>query len=89
MLAHAIVTGQVQGVGFRYTAQQHAEQYNLKGWVQNQPDGSVELEVEGEDSQVESFLQKLRKGFSPSIHVHDIEVTTQQKEQGFRRFSIK
>ncbi|SFA74910.1 acylphosphatase [Lentibacillus halodurans] len=89
MLAHVIVSGRVQGVGFRYTAQQHANQYNLNGWVQNKSDGTVELELEGDDSQVHTFLSELEKGFSPFIHVRDMQVDTQREEKGYSDFSIR
>lgn len=89
MLVHIVVSGRVQGVGFRYTAQQHARQHHLNGWVQNKSDGTVELEVEGRDTQVHTFLQELEKGFSPFIHVEDMQIDTRQEEKGYREFSIK
>ena len=39
--------GRVQGVGFRYQAQKYASAYGLKGWVRNEYDGSVTMEVQG------------------------------------------
>ncbi|HLS10003.1 acylphosphatase [Lentibacillus sp.] len=89
MHAHVIVSGRVQGVGFRFTAQQKAVQYNVNGWVQNKSDGTVELEVEGNDHQVNTFLNELKKGFNPAIKVEDMQVDTQQDEKGYRHFSIK
>ena len=46
---HIIFYGRVQGVGFRYYAVQKANQLGLTGWVKNLYDGSVEMEVEGEE----------------------------------------
>lgn len=89
MHAHIIVMGHVQGVGFRYTTQQYANQYNLNGWVQNKSDGTVELEVEGNDGHVHSFLNELEKGFSPFIRVQDMQVNTQHEEKGYKAFMIK
>ncbi|TFJ93862.1 acylphosphatase [Lentibacillus salicampi] len=89
MLAHVIVSGRVQGVGFRFSTQQQAGHYHLNGWVQNKSDGTVELEVEGRDRQVHTFLNELKKGFSPSIKVTDMQVDTQQDEKGYSGFSIK
>ncbi len=40
--------GQVQGVGFRYQARRYASAYGLKGWVRNEYDGSVTMEVQGQ-----------------------------------------
>ncbi|MFD1360504.1 acylphosphatase [Lentibacillus salinarum] len=85
MLAHVIVSGRVQGVGFRYATKQYANAYHLNGWVQNKSDGTVELEVEGEDSQVHAFLKQLEEGFRPFIRVRDIKVDTRQ-EEGYRIF---
>ncbi|QKY71611.1 acylphosphatase [Lentibacillus sp. CBA3610] len=89
MHAHIIANGRVQGVGFRYSAQQYAKEYNLNGWVQNKSDGSVELEVEGSDSQVHSFMTDLESGFSPFIRIEDMQIDTQQEEKGYKTFSIR
>jgi acylphosphatase len=50
------ITGRVQGVGFRYHTQKKAEQFNIKGFVKNQPDGTVYIEAEGEEIDLERFL---------------------------------
>ncbi|RLD95512.1 MAG: acylphosphatase, partial [Bacteroidetes bacterium] len=42
-----VVHGRVQGVGFRYAARNQARSLGLKGWVENQPDGSVRTLVQG------------------------------------------
>ncbi|ALX47906.1 acylphosphatase [Lentibacillus amyloliquefaciens] len=89
MHAHITVNGRVQGVGFRYSARQRADQYYLNGWVQNKSDGTVELEVEGDDTNVHSFLNDLEKGFSPFIHVRDMQVDTRHEEKGYENFSIR
>jgi acylphosphatase len=49
-------SGRVQGVGFRYTAQQLAAGHAVAGYVRNCPDGGVELVAEGETDEVEPFL---------------------------------
>ena len=51
--------GNVQGVGFRYTACRTAGGYDVTGSVRNMPDGSVECVVEGEAAQVEAFIADL------------------------------
>ena len=49
-------SGLVQGVGFRYEAQRIASQLDLVGWVRNQGDGSVVVELEGKANYIEAFL---------------------------------
>lgn len=49
-------SGLVQGVGFRYEAQRIASQLDLLGWVRNQGDGSVVVELEGKANYIEAFL---------------------------------
>lgn len=56
------LTGRVQGVGFRYFAESAALVEGLTGWVQNQPDGSVEVVAEGDRESVVRFEAKLRRG---------------------------
>ena len=46
---HIVFYGRVQGVGFRYYAVNKANQLGLTGWVKNLPDGTVEMEVQGEE----------------------------------------
>ena len=51
------VTGRVQGVSFRFHAEQEAQRLGLTGWVRNEPDGSVALHVEGEPDAVEDLVE--------------------------------
>lgn len=60
----AIFKGQVQGVGFRYTAQETAERLGLVGWVKNLDDGDVKAIVEGEESMVEEFVRAMEGRFT-------------------------
>ena len=60
---HAFFSGRVQGVGFRYTAERIAEDFPITGFVRNLPDGRVELLVEGDEVDLEGFIQKIRKSF--------------------------
>ena len=59
---HAVVTGRVQGVGFRWATRHEAQRLGLAGFVRNLPDGSVEVEAEGEADVVGHFLQWLELG---------------------------
>lgn len=56
------VHGQVQGVTFRYSALAHARRWRVTGFVRNDPDGTVYLEVEGSPAALEKFLRWCKKG---------------------------
>lgn len=56
---HIIFYGYVQGVGFRWKARRLAERYGISGWVENLPDGSVEMEAEGTARDIEDFIDAL------------------------------
>lgn len=80
-----IASGRVQGVGFRAYVQDIACGMNLNGWVRNLPDGTVEIEAEGEDAVVNRLIQVIRHSCSTYIQVDalrtsDIPIT---REQGF------
>jgi acylphosphatase len=60
--AHAVISGRVQGVAYRYFAQKHAHAYDVKGWVKNLFDGRVEVLAEGERTSLELFLARLKEG---------------------------
>jgi acylphosphatase len=51
--------GQVQGVGFRYTAQYEAQRLGLTGWVGNEWDGTVLMEVQGDEQDILHLIQSL------------------------------
>jgi acylphosphatase len=57
-----VLTGRVQGVGFRYFALEAAEREGLHGWVRNLPDRSVEALAEGDEEALERFERALRHG---------------------------
>ncbi|HVH62168.1 MAG TPA: acylphosphatase [Candidatus Dormibacteraeota bacterium] len=59
---HAIVRGDVQGVGFRYFVQRRADQLGLRGWVRNNDDGTVEVVAEGRRPQLEELNRALKQG---------------------------
>ncbi len=59
---HAVVRGDVQGVGFRWFVIDEARPLGLRGWVRNRADGTVELTAEGERPQLETLLTAARRG---------------------------
>lgn len=72
-----LVSGRVQGVGFRYFTVDAARREGLHGYVKNHDDGTVEAAVEGESSAVERFERALRRGPSRArveqVRVDDVE----------------
>ncbi len=82
---HLIISGRVQGVGFRYFCQSHAQRLGLTGYVRNREDGSVEVEIEGEDVAVEEFVTLAWNG-PRAAHVHDVirEERPVKRESEFR-----
>ena len=67
------ITGKVQNVGFRYHTKQMAEVLSVYGYVKNMYDGSVFIEVEGEEKNVNEFVEWCRKGPSRAV-VENIEI---------------
>jgi acylphosphatase len=80
-----IVSGRVQGVGFRYFAQDAARREGLHGYVLNRDDGAVEAVAEGDAESIERFERALRRGPSRSRveHVLIDEVDPDQGNTGF------
>ncbi len=70
---HYIVTGRVQGVGFRYFAQDAAVREGVSGFVRNRPDGSVEAHIEGEIEAVTRVERSLAQG-PPGARVEHLAV---------------
>jgi acylphosphatase len=68
------VTGRVQGVSFRWYTAREAERLGVRGWVRNEPDGSVAGHLEGEDGAVDAVVDWLRQGPSYAA-VRDVAVT--------------
>lgn len=68
---HIKFYGSVQGVGFRYSACYSAMLIGLTGWVRNEWDGSVEMEVQGTETQIQKLLSTLDQ--RPLISIEKIE----------------
>ncbi|RST99305.1 acylphosphatase [Vagococcus vulneris] len=74
MSIQMIVSGRVQGVGFRYLTKMTAEQIGVTGLVKNLNDGSVYIEADGTDEQLEQFIAAVKKSPSPSGRVSDCQI---------------
>ena len=85
--AHVIVSGDVQGVGYRYTMRMIADDAGVAGWVRNRRDGTVEAEVEGTPSQVDAVLAWMAEG-PPGSRVDTAQVTD-AAPTGERGFEVR
>lgn len=83
----ATVRGRVQGVSFRWFTRQEADRLRLTGWVRNEADGTVRLEVQGPSPDVETFLGTLREG-PPHARVVSVDVEERPAVDGELDFSI-
>lgn len=83
-----IISGTVQGVGFRYFTQMKAVQYGITGWVKNRSDGTVEIVAVGEKEDLDHFIHILRQG-NPFSKVSDIKITELADSEPFQSFKIK
>jgi acylphosphatase len=84
-----IVDGKVQGVGFRLSAAEKARKLDLVGFVRNEADGTVRLDLEGKDNQVEEFIKEVKKGPNAQVKVKNVDVKYLEKPQGFRKFEVR
>ena len=83
-----IVSGRVQGVGFRYFTESAAARGGVDGWVRNLPDGRVEIRAEGEADAVDRFERQIRQG-PPGARVDDVGVDDRTAAGQACGFTIK
>ena len=80
---HIIFTGRVQGVGFRFTALNVANRYQLTGLVRNLPDGTVEVVAQGNSDDIDDCIRDIEKSFDGYIRetkVEDVPFNPQYKD---------
>ncbi|MCJ7811921.1 acylphosphatase [bacterium] len=85
--AHIIVSGRVQGVGYRYFVCKNARRMELTGWVKNLFSGEVEIEIEGPKGLVESFIQELWTGNAWAT-IRNVEVNWEKYQGKYTGFDI-
>lgn len=83
-----LISGRVQGVGFRYFAVSVAEKYDVKGYVKNIPGAKVEIVCQGEEEELKSFMEEVKKGPAFSV-VADTSVKEVPEYDKYNSFEIK
>jgi len=86
--AHLIVSGDVQGVNYRYFAKDIAKKMNLTGWTENNPNGSLEIVVEGDEELVNEFVRWCHQG-SPMSTIEKVEEKKDKYTGEFREFEVR
>lgn len=81
-----VISGMVQGVGFRYFAQRSTAKHQIKGYVKNLPDGSVEALVQGPEKNVNGFRDDIATGprFSRVDHIEELVLELDVSYSTFR-----
>lgn len=83
-----IISGFVQGVGFRYFLKQKADELGLAGWVRNTPEGDVEAIFEGEESAISQAIAASKEG-PPFANIKDVLVKKEKAGGRLQGFTIK
>ena len=82
---HIRLTGWVQGVGLRYRTRHAAERYGCTGWVRNEWDGSVTMELQGSEESIDEVILAIERG--RYVHIENMDSRTVpliEGEHGFR-----
>jgi acylphosphatase len=83
---HLQIKGKVQGVFYRASAKENADELGVTGWIKNTSEGDVEAVVTGSEDQLQAFVKWCKKGPSRA-NVSEV-ITTEQEETAFENFSV-
>ena len=84
---HLFFSGRVQGVGFRYRARHAADLYGCTGWVRNEWDGSVSMEIQGEEEAIDRVIQAIDAG--RYVEILNMAVRTVEVDPDERSFRVR
>ncbi len=85
---HLIIFGRVQGVFFRFSTRKRAQALDIKGWIRNNPEGTVEAVFEGEENDLQKILEFCQKG--PILAaVKKVSLDWSKPREEFTEFKIK
>ena len=82
-----IVYGSVLGVGFRYRARHAADAFGVTGWVRNEADGSVAMELQGTEAQIDQMFQSIERG--TYVRIENMDAKTIPVEEAEYSFKIR
>ena len=85
--ARVVFRGNVQGVGFRYTTRHVASAFQVTGYVENEPDGTVELVAEGNREEIQAFIDAVTERMQRYIGDTDVQWSPAQDE--FDAFGVR
>lgn len=83
-----LVSGKVQGVGFRFFVVQQALELSITGFVRNNPDGTVEIDAQGSIENMQTFLSLIHKG-SPFSKVSDVNTKKLDTFEDYTKFNAE
>lgn len=83
-----LLSGRVQGVGFRHFTRMNARDLNIKGWVKNRNDGKVEAVIQGSSDNIDEMLERLRIG-PGSARVDNVEIENREVDEDFETFNVR
>lgn len=84
---YLIISGDVQGVGYRSWMKREAQKLQLAGWVKNRDDGAVEAIVQGEEKRVQNMVKRVRKG--PDVAwVEHVDIAERDVDTGMIGFEV-
>lgn len=82
------VIGRVQGVGFRYFTYDNARKYSLTGWVRNNTEGGVAIEVQGPAQSLDAFIAEINEG--PALaRVRELQIVDMPLSDGEEGFEVR
>ena len=79
--------GSVQEVGFRYRARHAADAFGVTGWVRNEADGSVAMELQGTEAQIDQMFQSIERG--TYVRIENMDAKTIPVEEAEYSFKIR
>lgn len=86
--AKMVVTGRVQGVGFRYMTKMVADKLHITGIVENMDSGQVYIEASGTPENLDDFIKMVKVSPSPSGRVEHVDVTFDDSLPDYNKFRV-